>query len=158
MDFYTTHTHTVLSACYTCTSARSIKQKGKTMHYGTLDEALVDIARRSFYESARVVKDDTGYTVEDWHTGVDEYVPWSYDDGPTVPSEAVDYSRTHEPYEYYETASHVRYNLPTAVEAIEAGQAVGFTYVITEAACEDDNPEECMEDHAAGWLLIATAE
>lgn len=126
--------------------------------YPSLDEALTDIAGRSFYESARVTKTADGYTVEDWHTGVEEYLSWSYDNGLSVPAGALDYSRTHETYEHYEAAGHVRYNLPNAVEAIEEGTSVGFTYVVAEADCEDDDPENCDGDHVAGWALIATDE
>lgn len=127
------------------------------MFYTNLDDALNDIAARSFYESARVTKEGNGYTVEDWYTGVEESVMWTYETGAEVPSDALDYSRTHEPYEFYDRASHIRFNLPTAVETIEEGTPVGFTYAIADAYCEDD-VEECQEDHTAGWLLIATTE
>ena len=125
--------------------------------YATIDEALTDIATRSFYESARVYKDAGGYTVEDWPTDIEEYRAWSYRDGIDLPAGTIDHSRTHEAYEFYDNAGHIRYNLPNAVEAIEDGQAVGFTYVIAEADCEDD-VDECDDDHLAGWALIATAE
>lgn len=135
------------------------------MLYATLDEALTDIAGRSFYESARVTKTDAGYTVEDWCTGVEETVLWSYETGAQV-GDVLDYSRTHEAYESYGEARHIRYNLPVAVETIDEGTPVGFTYVVAEAECEDASPDadresgiyDCGEDHAAGWLLIATVE
>lgn len=131
--------------------------------YTAIDEALADIAGRSFYESALVHKVDGGYAVNDHYTGVDELLPWSYEDGLTLPDGVLDHSRLHESYETYTEAGHVRYNLPGAVEAIENGEAVGFTYVIGEAECEDDPdgtlyPDGCPFDHAAGWALIATRE
>lgn len=128
------------------------------MFYSTLDEALNDIAARSFYESARVTKLDNGYEVEGWHTGVDESAMWTYQDGIELTCDPLDYSRVHESYESYETAGHIRYNLEAAVEAIEEGTPVGFTYVVADAYCEDDNREDCNEDHFVGWLLVATAE
>ena len=67
--------------------------------------------------------------------------------------------------ETYTDAGHIRYNLADAVAALEAGTAVGFTYIVAEAECEDmadDEREagmyECGGDHAAGWALIATRE
>jgi len=130
-----------------------------TTTYGTLDEALADIAGRSFYESARVSKVAEGYTVEDWPTDVDEYVAWAYETGAQV-GDVLDHSRTHEAYERYETAGHIRYNLPVAVETIEEGIPVGFTYAVAEAECLDEVEEgdQCGEDHTAGWVLIATTE
>ena len=129
------------------------------MLYETLDQALDDIASRSFYESARVSKVEGGYEVEDWHTGVEEIVPWAYETGAQV-GQALDYSRTHEAYERYTDARHIRHNLPVAVWTIEEGTPVGFTYVVAEAECLDatEDGEPCGEDHAAGWVLIATRE
>lgn len=128
------------------------------MLYNTLDEALTDIAGRSFYESAKVTKVGSQFEVIDWYTGVEEITEWTYEDGAKVSDSAVDYSRTHEAYEFYSEASHIRYNLPTAVEAIEGGKSVGFTYVGADAICEDEDWESCGEDHTAGWLLVATDE
>jgi len=126
------------------------------MLYETLDQALDDIASRSFYESARVSKVEGGYEVEDWYTGVEESVPWTYNTGAQV-GDVLDYSRTHEPYESYTEAQHIRYNLPAAVEAIEEGTPIGFTYAVAEDECLDDG-DYCEEDHVVGWLLIATEE
>lgn len=132
--------------------------------FDTIDEALGEIAGRSFYESARVTKSASGYLVEDWHTGVEESVRWTYENGAELPTGTIDASRTHASYEFYETAAHIRYNLDNAVEAIEEGTSVGFTYVIADADCEcDDYDAEtgyCGDDgdHTVGWLLIATDE
>lgn len=126
--------------------------------YNTIDAALSDIASRSFYESARAYRTESGkYIVEDWHTDIEEYRAWSYANGLDVPAGTVDYSRTHESCEFYDHANHVRYNLPNAVELLEAGSVLGFTYVIAQADCEDD-VEDCQDDHIAGWALIATSE
>ena len=138
-----------------------------TTLYATLDEALADIAGRSFYENARVQREGDAWRVDDWSTGVDETLPWSYERGIELPGgvDVLDHSRTHEAYETYTDAGHIRYNLADAVAALEAGTAVGFTYIVAEAECEDmadDEREagmyECGGDHAAGWALIATRE
>lgn len=127
--------------------------------YAALDLALADIARRSFYENARVTKTDAGYVVEDWHTGVEEIIDWTYEAGIAVEHipHLLDYSRLHEAYEFYDKARHISHNVPAAVEAIESGVPVGFTYVQADAPCED-GPDECDGDHVAGWALIATRE
>lgn len=134
-----------------------------TTTYPTLDAALDAIAARSFCESARVYRDGDAFTVEDWYTGVDESAPWSYADGLTLPTGTLDYSRVHGPAEHYATAAHIRYNLPAALEALEAGESVGFTYVIADDTapceeCDDDAADGCQHDRAAGWALIATPE
>ena len=127
------------------------------MLYETLDQALEEVAERSFYEPCRVCKSGDIYTVEDWRTGVEEYTSWTWEDGPVIPERALDNSRVHEPYEYYHEAAHIRYNLDVAVGAIEAGMAVGFTYVVVDAEC-DHGDEYCGNDHAVGWMLVATPE
>lgn len=130
--------------------------------YATLIDALSDIARRSFYESAVVYKRDDRYTVTDWHTGVEEMLDWTYEDGVTMPPHAIDRSRLHEPYEYYDSGEHVLYHLDSeTVERIESGDAIGFTYAVAEAQCEcdpEEYPDGCPEDHAAGWVLVVTLE
>ena len=138
--------------------------------YATRDDALNDIANRSFYESARMYKnDDFTYTVEDWHTGVEESQEWTYENGLINRAEWLDYSRVHDPAEFYDEARHIEYNLAGALADIELGNAIGFTYVVAEETCNDeDQPDahsnsECLNcdsggTQAVGWALIATAE
>ena len=121
--------------------------------YATLDEALTDIAQRSFYEDATVRRTDDGYEVDDDHGRGDESYPWTYDGGAEYPAEVVDHSRLHESYEFYDEARHVRYNLSAAVAMIEEGTPITFKYVTLDAPCEDSEP--CDDDHLAGWALIA---
>ncbi len=86
---------------------------------------------------------------------------WTYENGVELDhySNIIDYSRLHESYESYTEARHIRYILNDAViEMIESERSVGFTYVVADTYCEDDNREECYEDHTAGWLLVATDE
>lgn len=88
--------------------------------YATLAAALADIAGRSFYESATVTPNEDGsYTVEDDAAFIDDVVMWTYDGGMELPHGALDYSRVHEPAEYYDAAEHVAYNLPGAVETLK---------------------------------------
>ena len=119
--------------------------------YATLTAALADIAGRSFYESATVTPNEDGsYTVEDDVAYIDETVMWTYDGGMELPYGALDYSRVHEPAEYYDAAAHVEYNLPGAVDTLREGKAVHFSYVIVDAYPETDD-----EDHTVGWALVA---
>lgn len=128
--------------------------------YATLAEALADIAGRSFYESATVTPNDDGsYTVKDDAGYIDEIVMWTYEDGMELPYGALDYSRVHQPAEFYETAAHVEYNLPGAVDTLKEGKAIHFTYVVVEAYPE--TPEDAADyeagiyDGTIGWALIA---
>lgn len=122
--------------------------------YATLTEALADIAGRSFYESATVTPNDDGsYTVEDDVAYIDETVMWTYDGGMELPYGALDYSRVHEPAEYYDTAAHVEYNLPGAVDTLREGKAVHFSYVVVDAYPGTDDEHD--EDHTVGWALVA---
>jgi hypothetical protein len=128
--------------------------------YQSLDEALGNVAERSFCEQSRVTKVAGGYDVEDWYTGAPDSVLWTYEGGADlsgIPHAIIDFSRTMEPWERFDTAQHVRLNLPVAVDAIEAGESVGFTYIVTEAICLD--PDICDDGyHLVGWLLVATLE
>lgn len=49
------------------------------MLYQTLEEALGNVAGRSFYGSCRVFGVGEDYSVEDCRTGVPEIVPWGYE-------------------------------------------------------------------------------
>lgn len=100
----------------------------------TLDQVLEEVARRSFYEdSAAQLTDSDGYQIEDTHAGDDmapDGVQWTYEAG----LEATEHrtwsedSGLMEPCMFFETAGHIRYNLPGAVEALEAGKLVEFSY------------------------------
>lgn len=137
----------------------------------TLTEALQAIADRSFYEDATVTPLGNGrYTVEDDFSTAyaGDWIMWSYDSGMELPANVADHSRLHEPCELYDNAGHVSYNLPRAVELLEAGHAVTFAYAIVEAFCErtDDEADidhdrcECLEcdsggTEIVGWALMA---
>ena len=131
-------------------------------HYDTLDAALQDIAKRTFYEDATVTPVNGGYDVDDDYATVfrDDALPYDVT-GVGWPKRADDHSRLHEDYEFYDTAYHIRYNLSTAVSALEDGQPVTFAYAIVDAAScdEDDCPEsaqyECECDCTVGWALLA---
>lgn len=126
----------------------------------TLEEALENIAGRSFYESADVIPNDDGtYTLVDSPGMIDDCVPWTYSEGMDLPAGAYDYSRVHEPSEYYDNATHVRYNLGGAVDRLAEGKAVHFQYVVAEASPE--TPEDIADaevgqyDGTVGWALVA---
>lgn len=138
--------------------------------YATLNEALTDIASRSFYEDATVTPTEGGFTVEDdFSTSyAGDTIQWTYDGGMEVPANVTEHSRLHEPAEYYDDARHISYNLPAAIEALELGRAVTFAYAIVDAYCErtDDNAEAdhdacvCLEcdsggSETIGWTLLA---
>lgn len=127
----------------------------------TLEEALTVVATSSFYEDKLVTPVEGGYSISEstgWH---DETVYW----GPSTdwPKEALDHSRLHESYESYATAEHIRYNLETAVEALEEGRAVAFQYVVVNAyECSECAPDadldDCEHDQLVGWALLAYEE
>lgn len=126
----------------------------------TIDEALENIAARSFYEAADVIPNDDGtYSIVDAPGMIDDVVMWSYSEGMDLPTGAYDYSRVHEPSEYYETAVHIRYNLSYAAERLSEGKAVHFQYVIVESYPE--TPEDIADaevgqyDGTVGWALVA---
>ena len=132
-------------------------------HYSTLDAALEDIAKRSFYDDATVTPENGGYTVADDYGASfrGDVLFWDGVTGVDWPAHADDHSRLHESYESYETAKHIRYNLGAAVEALEGGQAVTFAYAIVDSLeCDEDTcPQgaqfECECDRAVGWALLA---
>lgn len=134
------------------------------MFYATLDEALTDIAGRSFYESATVTPVEGGFTVED-SSDIGEEMIYDHGSGVEWPEDILDHSREHDPAEYYDMAAHVRYNLNDAVGALEAGRAVTFGYVVIDTVCEDGSEGDheaqvCLEcdGHGyttTGWALVA---
>lgn len=128
-------------------------------NYSTLDAALEDIAKRSFYYDATVTPGEGEYTVtNDYGTSFHgDVLLWDDVSGVDWPARADDHSGLHESCEIYTTAKHIRYNLSTAVEALETGQPVTFAYAIVDATFCDDHayPEECECDRTAGWALLA---
>ena len=128
-------------------------------NYSTLDAALGDIAKRSFYDDATVTPGEGGYTVaDDYGTSFPgDVLLWDDVSGVDWPARADDHSRLHESYESYATAEHIRYNLSTAVEALEGGRAVTFAYAIVDAVACDEHEHfgECECDRTAGWALLA---
>lgn len=128
--------------------------------YATLTKALNDIAQRSFHECADVIPNGNGtYTVRDSFSPGEEIVQWTYDGGLEIVADALDHSRLHEPYEGYDSAAHIFSNLGGAVEALKAGNAVCFEYVIVDGY--PSTPEDIADDEAGlydatvGWALIA---
>ena len=132
--------------------------------YPTLDGALQDIANRSFCEDATVTPVEGGYEVtKDFSTAyAGDTIPWSYDGGMELPGGILDNSRLHDPAEYYDGAHHIRFNLPAAIEALEAGHTITFAYAIVEDLnCFDGSGdaltecEDCQCDRTVGWVLLA---
>jgi hypothetical protein len=131
----------------------------------TLTEALQAVADRSFYEDATITPLGNGrYTVEDDFSTAyaGDSIMWSYDGGMELPANVTDHSRLHETYEFYDNARHVSYNLPHAVELLEAGHTVTFAYAIVEDLnCFDGSGDEitecedCQCDRTVGWTLLA---
>lgn len=136
-----------------------------TIH-ATLDAALQDIARRSFYESAIVTPNSDGtFTVEDdFNTCIaDDTVMWTYGGGMELPEGILDHSRLHGPAEFYDDAAHIRYNLATAVERLEDGLPVAFSYAVIDAWMDADadgnaiDEDGNLSDATVGWALLAAA-
>ena len=118
----------------------------------TLDEALQVVAESSFYEDTHV-----SFAAGEWHADDDtsfysyEDINWKYDGldfGTDMPP--LDHSGLMMAYEYFSVSAQIRRYLPKAVEALERGHSVIFTYqpVVVCPSHEDD-------DTLAGWVLIA---
>ena len=138
----------------------------------TLDEALAEIARRSFYEDAAVVPvvrvdapfGPIGYIVEDDRgTLYTEEWSWTHAGGVADIDSVSEVSRLHDGAECYVTAEHVRCNMPESVAALEMGKRVTFGYAAVTSADvdhdEDGNPIDPttgeLVDDIAGWILTA---
>ena len=131
----------------------------------TLTEALQAIADRSFYEDATITPVGNGmFTVnDDYNTAyAGDAIEWSYDAGMSLPTNVTDHSRLHEASEFYDAASHVAFNIPHAVELLEAGHAVTFAYaIVDDLNCFDGSGdvltecEDCQCDRTVGWVLLA---
>lgn len=138
----------------------------------SLNEALAEIARRSFYEDAVVVPvvrvdaltDPVGYVVEDdpGTLNTDEWT-WTYAGGVAHADSVSEISRLHDAAESYATADHIRHNLPESVAALESGKRVTFGYAAVEDGDVDrdidgnavDPDTRELVDSLAGWILTA---
>lgn len=136
----------------------------------TLDQALALVATADSYTYPTIerIPGTDNYTVTDGVMieldSMDIAVNWTYEKGPELPKNLIDYSRVHEPYEHYDNAEHIRYNLPAAVEKIEAGEPVTFMWAVVEAYPDEDAGvqcescgwcEACNADMTVGWIMLA---
>ena len=139
------------------------------MLYLTLDEALQDVARRSFYEDCKVTPlvmadnpaDVRGYVVEDDTSHATDEWSWSYDEGIRDRDSVSETSRLHEAFESYSHAEHIRYNMTESVEALENGTPVTFAYAIVndDDVTTDDqgngtDRDGFPADSVAGWIMV----
>ncbi len=117
----------------------------------TLDEALQVVAESSFYEDRHVY-----FSAGEWNADGDtscysyEDVTWTYDDGLDfgTAKPPLDHSGLMRPDQTFSVSAQIRRYLPQAVEALERGHSVIFTYQpVSEGILE--------EDALAGWVLIA---
>lgn len=116
----------------------------------TLDEALQVVAESSFYEDKLVY-----FAYGEWHADDDtpfysyEDVTWTHDglDFGTV-KPPLDHSGLMMDDQTFSVSAQIRRFLPQAVEALERGRSVIFTY----QPVLDENGDG---DTIAGWVLIA---
>ena len=116
----------------------------------TLDEALQIVAESSFYEDARVY-----FAAGEWHADDDtsfygyEDITWT-DDGLDfgTAKPPLDHSGLMMADQIFRVSAQIRRYLPQAVEALERGHSVIFTYQPILDEEEDDDP-------IVGWVLIA---
>ena len=137
----------------------------------TLEEALAEVARRSFDEDVTVypVTDPRngnvlGYVWEDDCNIIPtDEIGWTYADGVDRGPET-DWSRLMDPCETFTTAGHVRYNLSRAVADLEDGRPVSFAYGIVrdssltwdeDSQTYSDADGELCADNFVGWVLLA---
>ena len=120
----------------------------------TLDGALQVVADASFYEDKFVY-----FAAGEWHAD-DDTPCYSYEDV-TLTDDGLDFGTAKPPLDHsglmmadqaFSVSAQIRRYLPQAVEALERGHSVIFTYQPVE--CYDDT-EECCDDTIAGWVLIA---
>lgn len=111
----------------------------------TLEQALAEVANRSFYEDCLVSPNGDGtYTVYD--ALIDGTEEWYYTDTDATGPDVSERSRIMESCESFTFASHIRYHMAGAVEALEDGKAVEFGYALVSDSetGEFDN-----------WLMVA---
>ena len=120
----------------------------------TLDEALQVVAEYSFYEDNLVY-----FAAGEWHADGDtscysyEDVTWT-DDGLDFGTDTppLDHSGLMEACQTFSVSAQIRRYLPQAVEALERGHSVFFTYQPVSVGILDDDEDG---DTVAGWVLIA---
>ena len=128
------------------------------------ERSLQAVADSSFYHTI-VIDGDSGVYDDDVrnvpsYIYTDEYATWTYDGGVEFHGpEPVDHSGLMEPYEVFYRAGHIRYWLPEAVAALEAGHLVEFNYCIvrcgkSECAAGVGHCDYC-DDGIVGWILVA---
>lgn len=140
------------------------------MFYLTLDEALQDVANRSFYEDCKVTPlvmadnpaDVRGYVVEDDTSHATDEWSWSYSEGIQDRDSVSETSFLHLAGEFYDDAAHVRYNMPESVAALENGVPVTFAYAIVDDddVTTDDqgngtDRDGYPADPVAGWIMVS---
>ena len=137
----------------------------------TLDDVLQAVAERSFDEDVTVTPNGNGtYDVsDDYGTAyAGDYLGWTYSGGLDLScgnaGHAREWSRVFEPFEYWDNAGHVRYNMPGAVEALERGKAVTFAYAVVtnsdlvwweERQTYIDADGCTYTDNITGWCVLA---
>lgn len=120
----------------------------------TLDEALQIVAESSFYEDALVY-----FATGEWHVDDDtsfygyEDITWT-DDGLDfgTAKPPLDHSGLMMADQIFSVSAQIRRYLPQAVEALERGHSVIFTY---QPVLEGILDEEEDDDPIVGWVLIA---
>ena len=120
----------------------------------TLDEALQVVAESSFYEDNIVY-----FAAGEWNADGDtsycgyEDVTWT-DDGLDfgTAKPPLDHSGLMMADQIFSVSSQIRRYLPQAVEALERGHSVIFTYQPVSVGLLDEDGDD---DTLAGWVLIA---
>lgn len=120
----------------------------------TLDEALQVVAWSSFYEDTHVY-----FAAGEWSADGDTSC-YSYEDV-TWTDDGLDFGTAKPPLDHsglmmadqaFSVSAQIRRYLPQAVEALERGHSVIFTY---QPVLEGILDEEEDDDPIAGWVLIA---
>ena len=121
----------------------------------TLDEALQVVAESSFYEDKQVY-----FAAGEWHADGDTSC-YSYEDV-TLTYDGLDFGTAKPPLDHsglmmadqtFSVSAQIRRYLPQAVEALERGHSVIFTYQPVSVGIPDE--DEDGDDAIAGWVLIA---
>ena len=139
-----------------------------------LDEALGAVATQDdpFNAGGLTVIPESGERYEtepDYGTAyAGDFLGWTYAGGLDLEwgnaGHAREWSRVFEPFEYWDNAGHVRYNLPEAVEALERGRTVTFAYAVVtngdlvwweeqQTYVDDDGYK--YDDNITGWCVLA---
>ena len=125
------------------------------------ERSLQAVAYSSFYETVSI--DGSSGTFDDDNIAsfdVDEYATWTYNRGIEFHGpEPVDHSGPMEPGSMFDSADHIRYWIPGAVEALKRGHLVEFNYCIVRCGdCEyaaDGGDCDYCDEGIVGWVLVA---